>query len=212
MGKEEAQAKSVLNAARNAGVEHVIFSGLPNVEEETKGKYHVPHFTDKSKANAYAQTLKFKYYHEIAPAFYMQNFRDFEFAKMEDGVMHFTLPETSNLTMIDIEDTGAIVAHLFRHPEKMNYEMVPASGDSLTPEEVRSQYEDVTGKPAKLTLIPRESYAKMKAPGSKEMAEMFGYFNEYKYYGSQQKNRNKIYCVYPMIKTWKQYVATHNGI
>jgi hypothetical protein len=41
------------NAAVAAGVEHVVFSGLENVEARTAGTKWAPHFTDKARVEAY---------------------------------------------------------------------------------------------------------------------------------------------------------------
>ena len=46
-GKEYEVGKRLVDCAKEAGVKHFIFSGLPNAEAISKGKYSVPHFTDK---------------------------------------------------------------------------------------------------------------------------------------------------------------------
>ena len=45
------------NAAVTAGVEHVVFSGLENVEARTGGTKWAPHFTDKAKVEDYIRSL-----------------------------------------------------------------------------------------------------------------------------------------------------------
>ncbi len=47
MNKEVELGKSIVDAAVEAQVKHFIFSTLPNAEKISKGKYRVPHFTDK---------------------------------------------------------------------------------------------------------------------------------------------------------------------
>lgn len=47
MGKETELGKGVADAAKEANVEYLIWSTLPNSDVISNKKYHVPHFTDK---------------------------------------------------------------------------------------------------------------------------------------------------------------------
>src|SRR3977135_3703111 len=45
------QASAAIRAARDAGVKHLVWSTLPDVESISDGKIHVPHFTGKAKVD-----------------------------------------------------------------------------------------------------------------------------------------------------------------
>jgi uncharacterized protein YbjT (DUF2867 family) len=70
---ELAQGKTAVQAAKNAGVKHFVWSTLPNVEKISNGKFDVPHFTGKAKVDALIKNSGFEYYTFVQPPFYFQN-------------------------------------------------------------------------------------------------------------------------------------------
>src|SRR5881296_1346853 len=48
---ERKQGAAAVQAAKDAGVKHVVWSTLPDVEAISGGKFHVPHFTSKAKVD-----------------------------------------------------------------------------------------------------------------------------------------------------------------
>src|SRR4051812_20377202 len=57
---EAALGKQQADAAVEAGVEHVVFSSLENVDQITEGKKFAPHFTDKALVEEYIRGLPVK--------------------------------------------------------------------------------------------------------------------------------------------------------
>ena len=70
---EIAQLNAMVGAAKAAGVRHFVWSTLPNVEEISSGKFQVPHFTNKARANGAVKTAGFDYFTFVEPPFYFQN-------------------------------------------------------------------------------------------------------------------------------------------
>src|SRR6266849_2611988 len=99
--KEKAQAKNIAEAAKAAGVKHVIWSTLEDCRKfmspsDTRmpmlqEKYRVPHFDAKAEADAYFQGLPVTY---LVTSFYWDNLYMFGLApkKGDDGVYRWAFP------------------------------------------------------------------------------------------------------------------------
>src|SRR6185312_5885151 len=70
---ESKQATAAIRAAKNAGVKHLIWSTLPNVEAIGGGKFNVPHFTGKAKIDRVVTDGGFEHYTFVIAPFYYQN-------------------------------------------------------------------------------------------------------------------------------------------
>ena len=53
------QANKAIRAAKDAGVKHLIWSTLPDVETISGGKFNVPHFTGKAKVDSVVKAAGF---------------------------------------------------------------------------------------------------------------------------------------------------------
>ena len=70
---EVAQGSAAVQAASTAGVEHYVWSTLPDVETISQGRFAVPHFTNKSRVNKIVSQAQFPAHTFVEPPFYFQN-------------------------------------------------------------------------------------------------------------------------------------------
>jgi uncharacterized protein YbjT (DUF2867 family) len=189
---EVAQGEAAVRAAKDGGVEHFVWSTLPNVEEISGGRYHVPHFTSKAKVDAIVSAAGFKHHSfVIAPGFY-QNFLGNSVPQQQaDGSMGWTLPIDGNARVVhsgDITELGGVVAGAFNNPDIAGSgQYLPLVGELLSYNDIVATL-NKQGHAYTFNQVPREVFATF-FPGAGELAEMFAYFADYTYLGVKSDDR-----------------------
>jgi uncharacterized protein YbjT (DUF2867 family) len=61
------QAAAAVRAAKEAGVKHLIWSTLPDVDAISGGKFNVPHFTGKARIDRIVSEAGFMYHTFVIP-------------------------------------------------------------------------------------------------------------------------------------------------
>jgi uncharacterized protein YbjT (DUF2867 family) len=181
------QATAAIRAAKDAGVKHLIWSTLPNVEAISGGMFDVPHFTGKAKVDQVVKDGGFENYTFVIAPFYYQNLAGaLGPQKQADGSMAWALPLDPTLRVIhmgDINELGDIVAGAFAHPDEAgNGQYLPLVGDFMSFNEIVETL-NRQGHNISYNRVPKEVFAGF-FPGATEIAEMFSYWEAHTYLGS----------------------------
>jgi uncharacterized protein YbjT (DUF2867 family) len=191
-GRDESkQASAAVNAAKEAGVQHFIWSTLPNVETISGGKMDVPHFTDKANVERVVREAGFAFHTFVIAPFYYQNLLGaMAPQKQADGTAGWALPLDPTKRVIhmgDITEIGRIVAGAFAQPELAGHgEHLPLVGDFLSFNEVIATL-NRQGYKASFQQVPREVFATF-FPGADDIAAMLAYFEAHTYLGSDSRD------------------------
>jgi uncharacterized protein YbjT (DUF2867 family) len=210
LGKQQA------DAAIEAGVQHIIFTGLENVDKITKGKKWVPHFTDKARVEEYIRTLpitsSFVYL-----AFFYTNLVEYYQPRMDGDTLVFPiyLPGDFRAPFVDpLTAAGPAVLEIFDNRDKYAGQSLPAIGDIISPNEMVETFSRVTGKKAAYSsAFTREEllghFPSLATMGgfADQAIGMVEYAVEYGYYG---KHRDLLWSrqVNPGSLTWEQFLRT----
>ena len=181
---EITQGKNAVDAAKAAGIQHFIWSTLPDVETISNGKYEVPHFTNKAKVDGLVRRAGFKYHTFVQPPFYYQNLvGQMGPQPKQDGTTGWTLPIDPNkkvIHMADINDLGKVVTGALLSPEKVG------KGGYLSLATELNSFNDIlaaykaNGKDYTFTQVPGELFSTF-FEGAKEISEMMAYFEAHTY-------------------------------
>jgi uncharacterized protein YbjT (DUF2867 family) len=181
------QATAAIRAAKDAGVKHLIWSTLPDVEAISGGKFKVPHFTGKAKIDTVVKDSGFENYTFVIAPFYYQNLAGvLAPQKQANGSMGWALPLNPTLRVIhmgDINELGNIVSGAFAHPDEAgNGQYLPLVGDFMSFNEIVETL-NRQGHNFSYKQVPKEIFAGF-FPGAAEIAEMFSYWEAHTYLGS----------------------------
>ena len=188
---ERKQALAAVHAAKDAGVQHFIWSTLPNVETISGGKLHVPHFTDKAKIDRIVSEAGFAHHTFVIAPFFFQNLLGIMAPqKQADGALGWAMPldpEKRVIHMGDISELGPIVVGAFAQPELAgNGEHLPLVGDFLSFNAIIATL-NRQGHKFSFKQVSQELFAGW-FPGAKEVAEMLAYFEAHTYLGADSRD------------------------
>ena len=188
---EHQQAITAVRAAKEAGVQHLIWSTLPNVEAISSGRISVPHFTDKATVERAVSEAGFIYHTYVIAPFYFQNLLGaMAPQKQADGALGWALPldpERRVIHMGDVTELGRIVAGAFAQPQLAGHgEHLPLVGDFLSFNEIIATL-NRQGHKFSFKQVPREVFAAW-FPGAADIAAMLAYFEAYTYLGSDSRD------------------------
>ena len=122
---EEAQGHRFAKVAREAGVQHYVYTSVASADRQTG----IPHFDNKFRVENTVRGLGFPSYTILRPVFFMSNLPSPWFLN-GDKLVSALKPDTV-LQMIDVADIGQYGALAFTDPRFKNLE-IDIAGDAAT--------------------------------------------------------------------------------
>lgn len=183
---EIAQGRLAVDAAKAVGVNHFIWSTLPDIGTISNGEFEAPNFTNKASVDEIVRAARFPHTTFVQAPFYFQNLTGLMSPQAQpDGSVGWALPIDPSkqvLHMADIKDLGKVVAGAFLNADRVgdgSYLSVAAGLFSFNDilDEFRWNGHDYT-----FTEVPKDVF-KTLFDGAEIVTESFGYFEEYTYMG-----------------------------
>ncbi|AHF79310.1 NmrA family protein (plasmid) [Sodalis praecaptivus] len=202
------------DAAVEAGVEHIVFSSLENVDKISEGQLWVPHFTDKGKIEEYIRTLPVGCSF-IQMAFFYTNLLEYYQPRSEGGTLIFPvyLPEDFQAPFVDpLTATGPAVLAMFDNREMYTGCTLPVIGEFISPRELVETFCRVTGRKAVYrSAVTREEllhYFPSFVGKDGMVDEITGMVKYAVNYGYFAKNRDLLWSrkINSQSLTWEDYL------
>ncbi len=210
--------RELADAAAAAGVEHVVFSGLENVEARTGGTKWAPHFTDKARVEAHVRSLPVRSSFVYLAFFYTNCLEYYVPQRGADGLTFaIYLPPDLPMPFVDpLTATGPAVLEMFDHPARYEGRALPVIGDILTPRAMVDTFVRVSGQRAHYaSAYTREELLRhfpafaANEPFVRELVGMNEYAVEYGYY-APERDLAWSRQIDPHALTWEQFLRRSN--
>ena len=162
------QGKNVADAAKAAGIQHLVYSSVGAAHRGMGQK----HFESKWVVEQYIQSLNIPYT-ILRPAAFFENF-NWERPAITNGTFNaLGLRPEKERQLIAVEDIAVFVALALAHRDQYLGKTIELAGDALTESQIADTFAKVIGRPVKLTLPTGAGGRRSE----EEMKAMFTFFN-----------------------------------
>ncbi len=222
--KELAQAANLAEAAKNAGLQHVIWSTLDDMREwvplsddrmpTLMGKYKVPHFDAKGEGNkAFSERSVPTTF--LQTSFYWENFIYFGMGpkRGQDGVLAITMPMgEARLPGIAAEDIGKAAYGIFKRRDEYVGKTVGIAGEHLTGAEMAAALTRAVGEEVRYNAVPPEVFRSFGFPGADDLGNMFQVKHDFNEAYCGRRSLDETRKLNPSLQTfegWLERNAAH---
>ena len=182
---EKEQARNMAQAAKTAGVSHVIWSTLEDTRRwvplsddrmpTLMEHYKVPHFDGKGEADVLFKDMGVPTTN-LLTSFYWENFIFFGSGpqRMEDGSLALNLPMgDKKLPSIAVGDIGRSALGIYKKGSETVGQTIGISSEQLTGEEMAAALSTALGEPVSYNAVPFDVYRGLDFPGADDLGNMF---------------------------------------
>lgn len=212
------QGKAIADAAKDAGVQHYIWSSLMNVTQLSKGALrNVEHFDSKAAVEDYVKQIGIPATF-FMPGFYMSNLPGGSLRQgppNNDWALSLPIPASTPVPLLDTaKDTGSFVKGILLNREKCLGKRVLGATDYYTLKEILDQFRELypqAGKNAKNVELPHQLFKDIMTQSgaddksAEEMLENMRLMNEFGYFGGASLKESHEVLV-DKLTTWKEFM------
>jgi len=169
--REEAQGKRLATLAREAGVQHYVYTSVGSAHQQTG----IPHFESKWRIEETVRGLRFPSHVILRPVFFMENL--LAPFTLQGSTLALALAPGTRLQMIAVEDIGWFGARAFTDAAGLNRREIDLAGDVRTMPETAEILTKALGRPIAFAETPIEQVRQY----SEDVALMLEWFERVGY-------------------------------
>jgi uncharacterized protein YbjT (DUF2867 family) len=219
--KEFNEAKNFAEAAKEAGLEHAIWSTLEDTRKwvpldddrmpTLMGNYKVPHFDAKGEADHLFTEAGVPVTFQRA-SFYWDNFIAFGSGpkKGPDGKFYLTFPlDNKRMAGIGSEDIGKCAYGVFRKKEEMIGKTIGVAGEHLSGEEMAQALSKALGQQVLYNNVTPATYRGFGFPGADDLGNMFQFYRDFDEVCNSVRDVNLSKELNPELKSFEKWLEAN---
>ena len=221
--KEFMQGGNLANAAKAAGIRHVLWSTFEDTRKwvplsdnrmpTLQGKYKVAHFDGKAEANEFFIKAGVPTTYFLT-TFYWENLIAFGLGpkKGPDGKYVMTYPMGSaKLSGIAVDDIGKCAYGIFKRGKEFMGKSVGVAGEHLTIAQMSASLAKALGFDVKYNEVTPAVFRSFGFPGADDVGNMFQIFQEFEKPYAAVRNIEISKSLNPGLQTFDKWLAANKG-
>jgi uncharacterized protein YbjT (DUF2867 family) len=218
-----AEAKAMAEAAKRAGLRHVIWSTLEDSRlfiplsddrmPTLQGKYKVPHFDAKGESNHFFTDAGVPTTF-LLTSFYWDNLIHFGSGPKPaaDGKLDFVLPMgDAKLPGIAAEDIGRCAHGIFGRGDEFVGKTVGIAGEHLTGAEMAAALTHALGREVRHLDVSPEVYRGFGFPGADDLGNMFQFKHDFNADFCAARSVERSRSLNPRLQTFAQWLEANGA-
>lgn len=219
--RERLQGSTMAEAARCAGVQHVIWSTLEDTRRYVPlsdprmptllGKYKVPHFDGKGEADEafvrYGVPTTF-----FLTSFYWENFIRFPgmgLRRGENSDLVLAMPMgDKKLPGIGVDDLGLCALGIYRQTCSMGLR-IGVAGEHLTCSDIASKLAQALGRTVRYTDVDPADFCTWNFPGAAELSNMLQFKRDFQEVFCTARSVERSRQLNPSLQTFDAWLSRH---
>jgi uncharacterized protein YbjT (DUF2867 family) len=221
--KEIAEATAMAHAAKEAAVQHVIWSTFEDTRKwvplsdnrmpTLMGKYKVPHFDGKSEADRVFRDLDIPTTF-LLTSFYWENLISFGSGpkKGPDGKLAITFPMgEKKLPGIASEDIGKCAYGIFKKGREFIGKTVGVAGEHLTGTQMAAALTKALDQEVRYNDVSPDVFRSFGFPTADEVGNMFQFKRDFEQIYCGARNIGVTRNLNPSLQTFEQWLAQNKS-
>jgi uncharacterized protein YbjT (DUF2867 family) len=216
--RETAEAKNMAEAAKEAGLKHIIWSTLEDVRKYVplddnsmptlQGKYKVPHFDGKGEADHFFTDLGLPVTFLLA-SFYWDNLIYFGSGPKRgaDDKLAVTFPMgDKKMAGISSDDIGKCAYGIFKKGQSLIGKRIGIAGEHITCAEMAKSLTKALGEEVSYNEVTPDQFRAFGFPGADDIGNMFQFYRDFDDVCNSMRDVNYSRELNPELKSFDMWL------